>query len=66
MLGLYATGTDPVAAVMFLVLMGGALGPVFMTTQRCCVAHRAARISHSRRTPVPITPVSQEAPRSGE
>ncbi|MFF9090590.1 MFS transporter [Streptomyces sp. NPDC014991] len=33
MLGLYATGTDPVAAVVFLVLMGGALGPVFMATQ---------------------------------
>ncbi|MFI8420769.1 MFS transporter [Streptomyces sp. NPDC085479] len=33
MLGLYATGTDPVAAVAFLVLVGGALGPVFMTTQ---------------------------------
>lgn len=33
MLGLYAAGTHPVAAVAFLVLMGGALGPVFMTTQ---------------------------------
>ncbi|MFI9047436.1 MFS transporter [Streptomyces sp. NPDC053427] len=33
MLGLYAAGSDPVAAVVFLVLMGGALGPVFMTTQ---------------------------------
>ncbi|TBO61511.1 MFS transporter [Streptomyces kasugaensis] len=33
MLGLYAAGTDPVAAVVFLVLTGGALGPVFMTTQ---------------------------------
>ncbi|MFE7170740.1 MFS transporter [Streptomyces sp. NPDC057616] len=33
MLGLYATGTEPVATVVFLVLMGGALGPVFMTTQ---------------------------------
>ena len=33
MLGLCAAGTDPVAAVVFLVLMGGALGPVFMTTQ---------------------------------
>ncbi|MEU0936309.1 MFS transporter [Embleya sp. NPDC005971] len=33
MLGLYAAGTDPVAAVVFLALMGGALGPVFMTTQ---------------------------------
>jgi predicted MFS family arabinose efflux permease len=33
MLGLYAVGTDPVAAVVFLVLMGGALGPVYMTAQ---------------------------------
>ncbi|MCX5396718.1 MFS transporter [Streptomyces sp. NBC_00102] len=33
MLGLYTAGTDPVAAVVFLVLMGGALGPVFMATQ---------------------------------
>lgn len=33
MLGLYSAGTDPVAAVVFLVLMGGALGPVFMATQ---------------------------------
>lgn len=33
MLGLYAAGSDPVAAVVFLVLTGSALGPVFMTTQ---------------------------------
>ncbi|MFK0170594.1 MFS transporter [Streptomyces sp. NPDC090306] len=33
MLGLYAAGGDPVATVVFLTLMGGALGPVFMTTQ---------------------------------
>ncbi|MFI8963033.1 MFS transporter [Streptomyces sp. NPDC053493] len=33
MLGLYATGTHPVPAVVFLALTGGALGPVFMTTQ---------------------------------
>ncbi|TRV72511.1 MFS transporter [Streptomyces sp. 130] len=33
MLGLYAAGSEPVAAVVFLTLMGGALGPVFMTTQ---------------------------------
>ncbi|MFK0113103.1 MFS transporter [Streptomyces sp. NPDC091217] len=33
MLGLYSAGTDPVAAVVFLTLMGGALGPVFMATQ---------------------------------
>lgn len=31
--GLYAFGDRPVTAVVFLVLMGGALGPVFMTTQ---------------------------------
>ncbi|WP_229882012.1 MFS transporter [Streptomyces alanosinicus] len=33
MLGLYAAGSHPVAAVVFLGLMGSALGPVFMTTQ---------------------------------
>ncbi|MGW6208981.1 MFS transporter [Streptomyces sp. NPDC055089] len=33
MLGLYAAGDRPVVAVVFLVLMGSALGPVFMTTQ---------------------------------
>ncbi len=33
MLGLYAAGTVPVAAVVFLTLTGAALGPVFMTTQ---------------------------------
>ncbi|MFF8712638.1 MFS transporter [Streptomyces sp. NPDC015184] len=33
MLGLYAAGSRPVAAVVFLALMGGALGPVFMATQ---------------------------------
>ncbi|MFE9851719.1 MFS transporter [Streptomyces sp. NPDC005576] len=33
MTGLYATGGEPAAAVVFLLLMGGALGPVFMTTQ---------------------------------
>ncbi len=33
MLGLYAADADPVASVVFLVLTGGALGPVFMTTQ---------------------------------
>ena len=33
MLGLYAVGTRPMAAVVFLTLMGGALGPVFMTAQ---------------------------------
>ncbi|WP_312888773.1 MFS transporter [Nonomuraea rhodomycinica] len=33
MLGLYAFGAHQVAAVVFLTLMGGALGPVFMTTQ---------------------------------
>lgn len=33
MLGLYAAGSGRVATVVFLVLMGSALGPVFMTTQ---------------------------------
>lgn len=33
MLGLCAVGSDPVAAAVFLVMTGGALGPVFMTTQ---------------------------------
>ncbi|MFD6422570.1 MFS transporter, partial [Streptomyces sp. NPDC060198] len=33
MTGLYAAGGEPAAAVVFLLLMGGALGPVFMTTQ---------------------------------
>ncbi|MEW9556405.1 MFS transporter [Nonomuraea sp. NPDC050783] len=33
MLGLYASGTHQVAAVVFLMLMGSALGPVFMATQ---------------------------------
>ncbi|MGW2477502.1 MFS transporter [Streptomyces sp. NPDC001665] len=42
MLGLYAAGTDPVAAVVFLVLMGGALGPVFMATQNAML-HSAPR-----------------------
>lgn len=38
MLGLYATGTEPVTAVVFLVLMGGALGPVFMATQNAMLS----------------------------
>ncbi|MGW4908901.1 MFS transporter [Streptomyces sp. NPDC004270] len=33
MLGLYVAGGRPVAAVVSLVLMGGALGPVFMAAQ---------------------------------
>ncbi len=33
MLGLCATGAHPVAAVAFLALTGGALGPVFMAAQ---------------------------------
>ncbi|MEU6589622.1 MFS transporter [Streptomyces sp. NPDC046881] len=33
MFALYAAGAHPVAAVLGLVLMGGALGPVFMTAQ---------------------------------
>ncbi|MER6722771.1 MULTISPECIES: hypothetical protein [Streptomyces] len=32
-LGLYATGSYPVAAAVFLAVMGCALGPVFMATQ---------------------------------
>ncbi|MER7513113.1 hypothetical protein ABTX82_32905 [Streptomyces lavendulae] len=31
-LGLYSAGPDPAAAVAFLLLMGGALKPVFITT----------------------------------
>ncbi|MEU1123122.1 MFS transporter [Streptomyces sp. NPDC005899] len=42
MLGLYAAGTCRVAAVVFLVLMGGALGPVFMATQNAML-HCAPR-----------------------
>ncbi|MFF4753884.1 MFS transporter [Streptomyces sp. NPDC002514] len=38
MLGLYTAGGRPAAAVVFLVLMGGALGPVFMTTQNAMLA----------------------------
>lgn len=33
LLGLYGAGAHPVAAVVFLALVGGALGPVFMATQ---------------------------------
>ncbi|MEU6106165.1 MFS transporter [Streptomyces flaveolus] len=33
MLGLYVAGSDPVAAAVFVMMVGGALGPVFMTTQ---------------------------------
>ncbi|MEV7977860.1 MFS transporter [Streptomyces sp. NPDC086519] len=33
MLGLYTAGGNPAGAVVSLVLMGGALGPVFMTAQ---------------------------------
>ncbi|WP_318216429.1 MFS transporter [Streptomyces sp. SCL15-6] len=33
MLGLYVAGSDPVAAVVFVMTVGGALGPVFMATQ---------------------------------
>ncbi|MEU4659988.1 MFS transporter [Streptomyces sp. NPDC023723] len=33
LLGLSAAGAEPVAAVVFLVLLGGALGPVFTATQ---------------------------------
>ncbi|MER6053422.1 MFS transporter [Streptomyces sp. NPDC001793] len=43
MFGLYAAGGEPMAAVAFLALTGGALGPVFMTTQNAmleCAPHR--------------------------
>ncbi|GAA0900950.1 MFS transporter [Streptomyces asiaticus] len=43
MLGLYAVGSDPLAAVVFLVLMGGALGPVFMTTQNAMLHYAPGR-----------------------
>ncbi|MFD8010835.1 MFS transporter [Streptomyces sp. NPDC058955] len=43
MLGLYATGTDPVATTAFLLLMGAALGPVFMTTQNAMLHCAPAR-----------------------
>ncbi len=43
MSGLYAAGTDPVAAVVFLMLMGGALGPVFMTTQNAMLLSAPGR-----------------------
>ncbi|MEU2021467.1 MFS transporter [Streptomyces sp. NPDC016469] len=43
MLGLYAVGTHPVAAVVFLVLMGSALGPVFMATQNAMLHCAPAR-----------------------
>ncbi|MFD8565120.1 MFS transporter [Streptosporangium canum] len=43
MLGLYAFGAHPVAVVMFLMLMGGALGPVFMTTQNAMLHYAPGR-----------------------
>ncbi|GLW11569.1 hypothetical protein Misp01_66970 [Microtetraspora sp. NBRC 13810] len=43
MLGLYAFGVHPVTTVMFLVLMGGALGPVFMTTQNAMLHYAPGR-----------------------
>jgi DHA1 family L-arabinose/isopropyl-beta-D-thiogalactopyranoside export protein-like MFS transporter len=43
MLGLYAAGTRAVAAVVFLLLMGGALGPVFMTAQNAMLHCAPAR-----------------------
>ncbi|MER7615957.1 MFS transporter, partial [Nonomuraea wenchangensis] len=55
MLGLYALGPHQAAAVVFLMLMGAALGPVFMTTQNamlhcapCCAGWMRSR-SRSRR-----------------
>ncbi|MGR6920422.1 MFS transporter [[Actinomadura] parvosata] len=38
LLGLYALGAHQGAAVVFLVLTGGALGPVFMTTQNAMLS----------------------------
>ncbi len=43
MLGLYLFGTDPVPAVLSLILMGGALGPVFMTTQNAMLHYAPGR-----------------------
>ncbi|MFE2883749.1 MFS transporter [Streptomyces sp. NPDC059272] len=43
MLGLYLLGTDPVPAVLSLILMGGALGPVFMTTQNAMLHYAPGR-----------------------
>ncbi|KUO14381.1 MFS transporter [Streptomyces dysideae] len=67
MLGLYSVGSDPVAAVVFLVLMGGALGPAFMTTQNAmlhCAPGRTdiALAANSGFT----TPVSRRVPRAAD
>ncbi|WP_445061063.1 MFS transporter [Streptomyces sp. SAS_260] len=43
LLGLYLFGTDPVPAVLSLILMGGALGPVFMTTQNAMLHYAPGR-----------------------
>ncbi|MFC9927174.1 MFS transporter [Streptomyces sp. NPDC127190] len=43
MLGLYAAGPHPAAAVPFLLLTGAALGPVFLTTQHAMLACAPAR-----------------------
>ncbi|WP_336216927.1 MFS transporter [Nonomuraea sp. LPB2021202275-12-8] len=43
MLGLYAFGAHPVVAVVFLVLIGGALGPVFMATQNAMLHYAPGR-----------------------
>ncbi|GAA3090713.1 MFS transporter [Streptomyces roseofulvus] len=43
MIGLYAAGTDPVAAPAFLIVRGAALGPVFMTTQNAMLHCAPAR-----------------------
>ncbi|CAM5660561.1 MFS transporter [Streptomyces atroolivaceus] len=43
MLGLYAFGTAPAGAVVFLALLGGSLGPVFMATQNHMLRFAPAR-----------------------
>ncbi|MEV7108913.1 MFS transporter [Streptomyces atroolivaceus] len=43
MLGLYAFGTAPARAVVFLALLGGSLGPVFMATQNHMLRFAPAR-----------------------
>lgn len=43
MLGLYASAAHQGAAVVFLMLMGGALGPVFMTAQNAMLHYAPGR-----------------------
>ncbi|MEU2833783.1 hypothetical protein ABZ667_34895 [Streptomyces lavendulae] len=66
-LGLYSAGPDPAAAVAFLLLMGGALKPVFITTPNAmlhCAPGRTKK-SYWQPTPVHTTPTWRRAPRSG-